>query len=45
MWYEKRYYEARKQWLVYECSPVRCVLIGTFKTEKGANNCIKRHGG
>jgi len=45
MWYKKYYNEFSNKWEVYECSSVRCVLIGMFKTEKGADNCIKRHGG
>ena len=43
MWYEKRYSEVSGLWCVYECSSTRCVRIGAFKTEKGADNCIRKH--
>lgn len=43
MWYEKHFNPSNMTWWVYECSPMRCVLVKTFKTEKGADNYIKRH--
>lgn len=43
MWYEKHYNEYNGLWWVYRCSPMHCVLVKTFKTEKGADNYIKKH--
>lgn len=43
MWYEKYYNKCKNLWWVYKCSSTDSVLVGSFKTEKGADNFIKKH--
>ena len=41
MWYEKS--ESAGKWLVYRCTPMAYILVKVFKTEKGADNYIRKH--
>ena len=43
MWYEKGYNKCDNMWWVYSCGPFGSVLVKRFKTEKGADNWIKKH--
>lgn len=44
MWYEKRFNEKSGLWWVFKCTATTCMLVKTFKTEKGADGYIKRYG-